>query len=401
METLDQVLETPKLEIKITDFNKEDVFSQVGNPIFLTKQQQQQVIDIWNNSSEPPSISYLVQTVFNDKSLNGKNFQGKIIKTFLATRSLVPKTTTRQDTLKSNDIVLTEEQKLYIKNNAKTNGPTELAKTLFNNSSLTSVSFETRLVCEYLKTLDPILKTADISVQKEIKDIPIDDYEAPKNFIQTFKRINQYLNFALDEEKLTPKQKREIDKVTTYLHTHRLIKQVNEYDSESDRKSFEDAFIRWTHDKEDLSQEEIDQYITLANEVVISFKIQRQNEKMRKLLEQITGNDPEHIKISMSLVDAISGGQQEYNSSVVRQQKLLNDLTEKRSTKMSKEVKQTSSILNLLNLWKEKEGRDALLRLADLEQQAIGKEVEKMEGLEEIKLKVLGLSKAEAMYMTL
>ena len=85
---------------------------------------------------------------------------------------------------------------------------------------------------------------------------------------------------------------------------------------------------------------------------------ERQNEKMRKLLEQITGSDADHIKISMSLVEAISGGTAEYNGSVTRQQKLLNDLTEKRSVKVSKEVKATSSVLNLLNLWGEEEGRE-------------------------------------------
>lgn len=381
METLDQVLP-----------------SQLEKKISLTEDQQKMILDIWNSSSTPPSISFLVQKVFNNPNLNGKNLEGRLIKEFLATRELKPKTTTRDPVLKTGTIILTEEQKLYIQNNVKNNGPTDIAKTLFNNSNLTPLSAETRVICDYIKTLNV---PKDIPVKKEIEDIPDGSYEPPKTFNQVFERINKYLNHSLEKDKLSPKQKREIEKVIKYLNTHRFIKQINEYDSQSDRNSFEDAFIRWIHDKEDLTQEEIDQYITLANEVVISFKIQRQNEKMRKLLEQITGNDPDHIRISMSLVDAISGGQNEYNSSVNRQQKLLNDLTEKRSIKTSKEIKATSSILNLLNLWKEEEGRKALIRLGDMEQAAIGKEIEKQEGMEEIRLKVLGLTREEAIYKTL
>jgi len=56
-----------------------------------------------------------------------------------------------------------------------------------------------------------------------------------------------------------------------YLHTYRFIRQMNSFDKAEDRNSCEDAFVRYTYDKPDLTQEEIDQYIELANSTVTRY----------------------------------------------------------------------------------------------------------------------------------
>jgi hypothetical protein len=97
----------------------------------------------------------------------------------------------------------------------------------------------------------------------------------------------------------------------------------------------------------------------------------------------------------MSLVEAIGKAQDEYNACVKRQHQFLDDLKEKRSKRLSKEIQENASILNLVNLWKDEEGRKELLGLAKKEQEAVAKEVDRLSSLPDIKCRILGLTKEE------
>ena len=64
------------------------------------------------------------------------------------------------------------------------------------------------------------------------------------------------------------------------MHTFRFNHQINNYETQNDRDLFESSFIRYTYDKPDLTQEEVDQYIVLSSEVVISANIQRRKKNI-------------------------------------------------------------------------------------------------------------------------
>ena len=98
----------------------------------------------------------------------------------------------------------------------------------------------------------------------------------------------------------------------------------------------------------------------------------------------------------MSLVEAISTAQNEYNSCVNRQHKLLSDLKQKRSDRLSKQVHDNASILNLVETWKEEEGRKELIRMAELRKKTIKEEVENLSTMDDIKARIFGLSEEEA-----
>ena len=97
----------------------------------------------------------------------------------------------------------------------------------------------------------------------------------------------------------------------------------------------------------------------------------------------------------MALVESISKSQTEYNQCINRQQKLLGDLKQKRSDKLNRQIKASASILNLVEMWREEESRKKMLQLAELRKQVIKDEVEKLESMDEIKARILGLSKDE------
>ena len=97
----------------------------------------------------------------------------------------------------------------------------------------------------------------------------------------------------------------------------------------------------------------------------------------------------------MALVESINTAQSEYNQCVNRQQKLVNDLKTKRSDRLGNQIKQNASIINLIQTWKEEESRQKMIRLAELKKKTLEEETEKMEEMDELKCRILGISKEE------
>src|SRR5581483_6292583 len=198
----------------------------------------------------------------DNPDLDGRDAEGRAVKKALAKRSLRAKPAQEYET-KSDKIELSEAHKIYITNNAKTMNALDMARIIFANPTLTYLNSETRAVNEYLKTLDPKV----IYAPENINDIPDEPYKPPKTLEQVIKRVNQYIAFP-EKDKCNAVQKKCMDVLISYLHTFRFLQQMNTYESETDRKLCEDSFIRGVYDKPDLEQEEVNQYIEYANQVV-------------------------------------------------------------------------------------------------------------------------------------
>jgi hypothetical protein len=267
----------------------------------------------------------------------------------------------------------------------------EMSRILFENDNLTSLSAEVRMVTEYCKSLE------GDSFEDPSASTPVFGYKPPKHPDRVLSKINKYiLDSGINKEKITPKQKKNIEKLMGYLHTFRFVHQISNYNNETERELFESSFIRYTNDKPDLTQEEVDQYIVLSGEVVIASNIQRRVGRLTNLLDE-TAMDNEGRRISMSLVEAISTAQNEYNSCVNRQHKLLESLKEKRSSRLSKQIHDNASILNLVETWKDEEGRKELIRIAELRKKTIKSEIVKLSTMDDIKARIIGLSEEEAL----
>lgn len=359
------------------------------NDIVLTEAQEQQILDLWNETPDsPPGIKELTQTLFGHEC-DGRSLEGVAIKKALAKHKLRAKTTKDPE----RDIVLTEDHKTYITNNAKTMSSLDMAKVIFSNNFLTPLHGETRKVQSFKNTIMPRALFGH-----NAGDVPTAPYTPPENINQAADRINTYINFAIDKDKITPQQKKNLLILIGYMHTYRFMAQMNNYISENDRRLAEDAFVRATYDKPDLAQEEIDQYIEYSNQVVNGFVVQRRSNQLQTNLENISTSSDETIKISMSLVEAIGKASTEYHQCLARQQKLLDDLKQKRSTRLSKQIQENASILNLIQSWKSEETRKELMVHAEKEQAAISAEVDNLSTMSELKARILGLTKDEIRY---
>lgn len=355
--------------------------------LILTEEHQLILLKEWNDRPHnPPSLAELVKLAFGRDDLDGRSKEGKAVKQFLASRQIKPKKSHEYEA--KGLIDLTNDQKEYISNNCNTMTGIEMAKIIFKNESLTNLSQETRSVLEYMKVIPTNIKFNNT----ENEEAASGDYKPPRSEERMVAKINKYVLDGIDKNKLTHKHKKEINSLIGYMNTHRFIHQTNIYDNEGDRELFESSFVRYTYDKGDLSQEEVDQYIVLCTEVVISSNIQQ---TINVLQNQIELSMQEDGKIPMALVEASSTARKEYNDCVNRQQKLNNDLKVKRSDKLSKQVKETASVINLVQMWKEEESRAKLLKMADMRKQTIEKEIDRLSTMDEVKCKILGISKDE------
>jgi hypothetical protein len=353
----------------------------------LTEEQQLKLLQEWNNRPDnPPSLVELVKLAFKREDLDGRSKEGKAVKNFLASRQIKPKKSHEYQA--KGLIELSDEQKEYISNNCSTMTGLEIAEILFKNNKLTNLSQETRSVLEYMKTVPTNVKYLDAHNQ----NVAVDEYKPPRSEERTIAKVNKYILDGIDKEKITPKQKKEINSLIGYINTFRFTHQINLYDDERDRDLFESSFVRYTHDKSDLTQEEVDQYIVLSTEVVISSNIQQ---TINALQNQIDLAIQEDGKIPMALVEASNTARKEYNDCVNRQQRLLNDLKVKRSERLSKQVKENASILNLVEMWKQEESRQKLIKMAELRKNVLRKEIERLGTMDELKSKILGISEED------
>ena len=356
----------------------------------LTEEQKQKILNEWNSRQEnPPSLIELIHLVFGE-NFDGRSKEGKLVKDFLATRDIKARASHEYKAKK--EIKLTDEQKDFVKNNALTMSAVEMARVTFSNEKLTNLHQETRAVNEYIKSLGDNIETFE-----PVENVPTGEYKSPKTLAAAVNKIIKFVPNAIDKnKKLSPRIKKNVESLMGFLSTYRFLHTINNLNSQIERDLFESSFIRYTFDKWDLAQEEIDQYIVLSSEVIISSNIQRRIEHLQGLLDA-TADDTEGTRISMSLVEAISSRQTEYNQSVNRQTKLLDSLKQKRSDRLKKMGDSNVSILNLVEVWKEEEGRKQMIALAEARKEVVSKEIRNLSSMDEIKAKMLGISEDEVL----
>jgi len=359
------------------------------NEIDLSQEQKDLIIKTWNDRKDnPPSLQELTQIVFPDiPNIDGRSKYGKAVKNFLASREL--KVKTKSEYTPKDRIDFTQEQKDYITNNASSMSAVDLARDLFNNYGLNNLSIEARSIQEYLDSLPK-------QIQSNTSDREDDqgDYKPPKNLERALVRVNKYVLNGMDKDKLTAKQKKDLGSLISYLHTYRFLHQIGTYVTSQDRELFESSFIRYAYDKSDLTQEEVDQYIILATEVVISSNIQR---TIQTLQEQIDIEMSSGNRIPMPLIEAVTSARTEYNQCVTRQQKLLNDLKVKRSERLSNLVKENASILNLVQMWKDEDTRKEMIKMADMRREVLKGEVGRLSSMDDVKARIFGLTEEEVL----
>ena len=86
----------------------------------------------------------------------------------------------------------------------------EMARVLFADNTLSNLSSEARVVNEYIKTLN------NTPVFSDPQEVPTGIYQPPKAFEECLEKIHKYVPMGIKNEKLTPKQKKDVTSLIGY-----------------------------------------------------------------------------------------------------------------------------------------------------------------------------------------
>ena len=342
--------------------------------IVLSNIQKELVLNRWKDESKtPPSIAELLKLAFPKENLDGRSKQASFIKELLVENGC--DVTEKQE---KEDEELKPEHREYIRNNCSSMKIMEMARTLFGNN-IQPGSME-------VKQISALVRGFGGDKSDDIKE-----YVAPNTADRVVARVRNYVEEAKnwDAKKLTPGQKKNVEALMNYLASHRFKHQIDSYEENNDKELFEHQFIKYTFDKPDLTQENCDQYILLCSEILNGSQIQKTINMLQREQDRFLN---EEGKVSMAVVEAVKTARQEHGDCVKRQQALYKSLTQERSDKLSEDIKDKATLLNLFSAWKNYETRQQILKLRQNKKEDLRKELHEIDNMDEMKQRVLGLS---------
>ncbi len=334
------------------------------------------------NAAKITSLIDLTRQCFEDDKLDGRSKEGRAVRKFLVENSINFKTTA---TSRTEDIELTQQQKDFILEQAESGlSSLEIAKIIFPEKNVKSLSNEQRTVLAFIREVNP-----DIVPSQD--GAALTSYISPKSPSRIIKKINDATGLNLDDAKLNRQKQICIERLGINLNNSRFLKIINNYLNYEDRNLFEHEFIRLTWDKPDLTADEINLYLNVCKEVI---NLEVVSSHLNKLNDMFDIAD-DQTEMSVRLAEIIKAKSGEYHQCESRIENLTKKLQGDRAERMKKNQKENASFLSIVQLFQEEEERKTMVRIAEMQKEAIKKEAERLEGMAEWKARVLGISQED------
>jgi hypothetical protein len=341
----------------------------------LTEEQRQFLRE---NASKVPNLIDLTKQCFKDNSLDGRSKEGRAVRKFLVENSIDFRTTSRPP---AEIIEFTDEQCEFIIQQAETGlSSLEIAKIVFPSRNVKPLSAEQRAVLAKIREVNPdILPSQDSGA--------LNSYLSPKSPSRIIKKINDATGLGLEESRLNRQKQVCVEKLGV------ILKIINNYLNEEDRVLFEHEFIRLTWDKPDLTADEINLYLNVCKEVINLEVISAHLNKLNNMFDEAD----EQQEMSIRLAEIIKAKSSEYHQCETRIENLTKKLQGDRGERMKKMQKENASFLSIVQLFQEEEERKTMIRIAEMQKEAVKREAERLEGMAEWKARVLGIGQQDVL----
>lgn len=354
----------------------------------LDQQEEQAIISGWNSGML--DLKKLIEHVWPGQGFDGRSYQGRELKRFLATRNHAPRTS-GEYVKKSEDPLfqLKEHEKEFIKNHASEMNWNPIAKRLWGDD-IAIGDLRMKLCKEHFESLPPELLNPKYVMETK-------DYTPPKNILQVVARLRDYRIVNWDIEKLNSREKEQIKCLIKYAHTYRFVSEMNTLVKKDERQFCESNFIKWTFDKTGLDEEYVDMYINLCLSMLDT---RRMRDELTKLIE-IRDDELESsiasgkATVNMALIEGINTLRSEISSREEKQEKTINKLTGDRAKKMENSNTSNASLASLVELWKEKDKRDKIIKLAEERKKKLHDEMDRLGSLDALKFEAFGFGKED------
>ena len=350
------------------------------NNLQLTEEQKTQIQEEFVKN---PDLRHITQVVFKDDSLDGRSKEGRAVRAFLINNNLEFNTTTPQ---RVEEIDLTTEQREFLMSDNIERGMNALEATrlAFRDRDIQPLSQQHRMVMEFLRNYRPeIVDDNDM--------ITSDKWTPPKSLSRAIKKVNDWAGQTFDEISIQTKQKKMCERLLFYLKSPRFVHFINQYSTIADRDLFESEFVRTVWDKPDLTNDELNLYITVCTNYVRQKHIQQRIDRLNNML-----NDTENERdITLRLTELIKATSDELNQCEKRIESLTKDLNGSRQARLKARGEQNGSIAALVEAFQEKEERDRMIMMAEMQNKLIEEEADRLESMDDYKARILGISKKE------
>ncbi len=355
----------------------------------LDEEEKEKILQYWNEGII--NLKDLVSKVWPDiPGLDGRGLQSISMKNFLATRNLAPRPAQVYEK-KMETHSLSEEDKEFIKNHAGEFKPMKIAQLRWGDE-ISVGDLRYRLCQEYYDSLDPSLWSAKYSVATR-------DYTPPKTTSHVLARLRQYRICDWDEKGLNTKEKENIKSIIKYTHTFRFIIEMNSLSRVQERQMCEAAFLRWTYDKSSstLTEEHLDMFINLSLSMLDSKRMRQELERLVEIRdEQLDSSNADgKPTINLALVQAINELRKEISSREAKQEATIKKLMGDREAQLINAGSTNFNILNLVEIFRQKDKRDKIVKLAEEQNKQLGLEIDKLGSLDAIKFEAFGFNKNE------
>ncbi len=305
---------------------------------------------------------------------------------------------------------LSDEQKKMIEELAprmREGGSLELARIVWNDPTLTPLHKQARVVRDYMKEVYP----EGVNMSEE----PVEDKEwkPPVSVNALVSLVNTYVaqsdtRKTYNAAALKPTERKCLNALMIYMRSFKMKVATSKYDKEIDRGLFLSSFIRWTHDKPDLTQIEQDQFILAAEEIVNIMQIDRSLQRIDKMQEEITlglvtDENGKRVKLGMTDVELINAVRTKHETAKKRLESLMKNLETARSDREKERKDRYVSVVDILDAWAKNADimgngplRDRWLEAGKEEKAEDAAEVERLSALEEMVALISGQTKDEA-----
>lgn len=354
--------------------------TESNDEVFLTNPEKKIALDAWNSGET--SLKKIIQAV--DPAIDARHKKGIAIKKYLLSLDIKPHASQNYQR-KTDAFNLSEDHREFIRAHSGQMTALQIARELFNDSNLTNLSVEARAVALFYNDLDPSLRMAATSQS-------LKSYNPPHTHTNAMARINKYVYEGIDPNSITEKEKAWFTALIKYMHVHRYLFIMNQFNSEDDRELMESSFIRFTYNKPDLTEEEIDLYINLCIDIVNHGRSERDLEMLLETRDQMFN---ETGKVPVSIVQAISDARNGMDANLKRQKATHENLQGKRATKIATKLKENASVIQLVELVKQEKKRIQFAQLAITRKKKLAQEVDRLDSLDDLRFQLWGIGKEE------
>ena len=336
------------------------------------------------NHHKIPNLLELTRALFTNDDIDGRSKEGRAVRKFLIEENLDFQTTQHA---RVEEVSLSIEQKEFCMEYGREGmNAYQIAALLFPEDNITPLSKETLVVTEYLNDHGPEGQLAG-------PDGYTFKYISPTTSTVIVNKINEATGTGWLPNKLSLLQRDSVDALRRFLSSPRFVQTISAYLDSSDRTLFEAEFLRATHDKPDLTTDELNLYINVCIDYINLKHIQKAMNKLDKMFDEAESQQ----EMTVRLAELLKTKSDEYNQCEKRMESLIQKLQGDRSKRINAARDNVASILALVQTFQDEEERKRMVMIAEMQKEAVKEEINRLESMPEWKARILGIGKTDVM----